>query len=57
MIAGGITNDQIFSRRFDEAARTRNRGDVEIEYDPTDRLESSPVSREPRRTTTTTAAE
>src|SRR5450631_66452 len=40
-VAGGITNDQIFSRRFDEAARTRNRGDVDIEYDPTDRLSFS----------------
>jgi MtrB/PioB family decaheme-associated outer membrane protein len=37
-VSGGITNDQIFSRRFDEAARTRNRGDVEVEYDPTNRL-------------------
>jgi hypothetical protein len=35
---GGITNDQIFSRRFDEAARTRNRGDADIQYTPTDRL-------------------
>jgi MtrB/PioB family decaheme-associated outer membrane protein len=40
-VAGGITNDQIFSRRFDEAARTRNRGDVQIQYDPTDRLSFS----------------
>lgn len=38
---GGITNNQIFSRRFDEAARTRNRGDVQIMYDPTDRLSFS----------------
>ncbi|HEY1263464.1 MAG TPA: MtrB/PioB family outer membrane beta-barrel protein [Terriglobales bacterium] len=36
--AGGITNDSIFSRRFDEATRTRNRGDVELEFDPTERL-------------------
>jgi hypothetical protein len=36
--AGGITNDQIFSRRFDEASRTRNRGDAEVQYTPTDRL-------------------
>ena len=35
---GGITNDQIFSRRFDESTRTRNRGDAEIQYSPTDRL-------------------
>ena len=40
-VAGGITNDQIFSRRFDESARTRNRGDADIEYDPTDRLSFS----------------
>ena len=40
-VSGGITNDQIFSRRFDEAARTRNRGDAELEYDPTDRLSFS----------------
>ncbi len=40
-VSGGITNDQIFNRRFDEAARTRNRGDVEIMYDPTDRLSFS----------------
>ncbi|HEX3354224.1 MAG TPA: MtrB/PioB family decaheme-associated outer membrane protein [Terriglobales bacterium] len=39
--AGGITNDQIFSRRFDEATRTRNRGDAEIQYSPTDRLSFS----------------
>jgi len=40
-IAGGITNDQIFSRRFDESTRTRNRGDAEITYSPTDRLSFS----------------
>jgi hypothetical protein len=40
-VAGGITNDQVFSRRFDEAARNRNRGDAEINYDPTDRLSFS----------------
>ena len=40
-VAGGITNDQIFSRRFDESARTRNRGDLDLEYDPTDRLSLS----------------
>jgi len=39
--SGGITNDQIFSRRFDEAARTRNRGDAELDFDPTDRLSLS----------------
>jgi hypothetical protein len=39
--SGGITNDSIFSRRFDEAARTRNRGDVEVDYDFTDRLSVS----------------
>jgi MtrB/PioB family decaheme-associated outer membrane protein len=38
---GGITNDQVFSRRFDEAARTRNRGDVQLAYDLTDRLSFS----------------
>ena len=37
-INGGITADQIFSRRFDEATRTRNRGDAQIQYSPTDRL-------------------
>ena len=40
-IAGGITNDQIFNRRFDESARTRNRGDAEITYDLSDRLSFS----------------
>ena len=35
---GGITEDSIFSRRFDEATRTRNRGDAELSYTPTDRL-------------------
>jgi len=40
-LAGGITNDQIFNRRFDESARTRNRGDVQIIYDATDRLSLS----------------
>ena len=41
-IAGGITADQTFSRRFDEAARTRNRGDAEDDqYSPTDRLSFS----------------
>ena len=38
---GGITNDQIFSRRFDEAERTRDRGDVQLIYSPTDRLSFS----------------
>ncbi len=38
---GGITNDSIFSRRFDEAARTRHRGDAELVYSPTDRLSFS----------------
>jgi len=38
---GGITNDSIFSRRFDEATRTRNRGDVQLQYSPTDRLSFS----------------
>lgn len=37
-IAGGITNDEIFNRRFDEATRTRNRGDMQLQYSPTDRL-------------------
>jgi hypothetical protein len=39
--AGGITNDSIFSRRFDEAMRTRNRGDVQLQYSPTDRVSFS----------------
>jgi MtrB/PioB family decaheme-associated outer membrane protein len=37
-INGGITADQVFSRRFDEAARTRNRGELQVGYDLTDRL-------------------
>ncbi len=41
VIAGGITNDQIFSRRFDESARTRNRADFQVMYDPTGRLSLS----------------
>jgi len=40
-INGGITADQIFSRRFDESTRTRNRGDAQIQYSPTDRLSVS----------------
>jgi MtrB/PioB family decaheme-associated outer membrane protein len=40
-IAGGITNDQTSNRRFDESSRTRNRGDAEIQYSPTDRLSFS----------------
>ena len=40
-VSGGITNDQIFSRRFDETARTRNRGDLQVMYDLTDRLSFS----------------
>jgi hypothetical protein len=40
-INGGITADQIFSRRFDESTRTRNRGDAQIQYSPTDRLSFS----------------
>jgi MtrB/PioB family decaheme-associated outer membrane protein len=41
VIGGGITADHALSRRFEEAARTRHRGDVEITYDPTDRLSFS----------------
>jgi MtrB/PioB family decaheme-associated outer membrane protein len=37
-IGGGITNDSIYSRRFDEAPRTRNRGDLQLMFSPTDRL-------------------
>ena len=37
-INGGITADSVFSRRFDEAARTRNHGNVELSYSPMDRL-------------------
>jgi len=37
-VSGGITNDSIFSRRFDEAARLRHRGDIQLQYSPTDRL-------------------
>jgi len=40
-VSGGITDDEIFNRRFDESARTRNRGDADLEYDPTDRLSFS----------------
>ena len=40
-ISGGITSDSIFSRRFDETQRVRNRGDVQLMYDPTDRLSFS----------------
>jgi len=38
VVSGGITNDSIFSRRFDEAARLRHRGDIQLQYSPTDRL-------------------
>ena len=37
----GITADSVFSRRFDEAARIRNRGNTELIYSPTDRLSFS----------------
>ena len=40
-VTGGITDDSIFSRRFDEAARIRNRGDVQLQYSPKDRLSFS----------------
>jgi len=40
-VSGGITNDSIFSRRFDEAARLRHRGDIQLEYSPMDRLSFS----------------
>lgn len=40
-ISGGITEDQVFNRRFDEAARTRNRGELQVGYDLTDRLSVS----------------
>ncbi len=36
--SGGITNDSIWSRRFDEAQRTRNRSNIDLDYDVTDRL-------------------
>ena len=41
VISGGITADNVFNRRFDEAARLRHRGDVELTYSPTDRLSVS----------------
>lgn len=41
VVSGGITNDQIWSRRFDEAARVRNRGDASVQYSPTQRLSLS----------------
>jgi MtrB/PioB family decaheme-associated outer membrane protein len=40
-VSGGITNDSVFSRRFDEAGRLRHRGDVQLEYSPTERLSFS----------------
>ncbi len=40
-ISGGIPSDSPFSRRFDEAARVRNRGDAQLMYSPTDRLSFS----------------
>jgi MtrB/PioB family decaheme-associated outer membrane protein len=40
-VGGGITEDQIFTRRFDESTRTRNRGDAQVQYSPTDRLSFS----------------
>ncbi|HUA13821.1 MAG TPA: MtrB/PioB family decaheme-associated outer membrane protein [Verrucomicrobiae bacterium] len=40
-ISGGITVDSAFNRRFDEAARTRNRSDFELSYSPGDRLSLS----------------
>jgi hypothetical protein len=40
-VSGGITNDSIFSRRFDEAARLRHRADIQLQYSPTDRLSFS----------------
>ena len=33
-VSGGITNDSVFSRRFDEAARIRNRGDAQADLQP-----------------------
>jgi len=39
--SGGITNDSVYGRRFDEAARLHSRGDAELEYSPTDRLSFS----------------
>ena len=41
VVTGGITNDSIFNRRFDEAPRDRNRGDVQITYSPADRFSIS----------------
>lgn len=38
VVSGGITADSVFNRRFDEAARLRHRGDVELSYSPTDRF-------------------
>src|SRR5206468_1231333 len=37
-ISGGIPVDSPFSRRFDEAARLRNRADGLVQYSPFDRL-------------------
>lgn len=38
---GGIPSDHPLARRYDEAARLRNRGDVQVVYDATDRLSFS----------------
>ena len=40
-VSGGMPADQPFSRRFDEAARLRNRGDILLAWDPTDKLSFS----------------
>lgn len=40
-ISGGITNEQVNHRRFDEAARTRNRADAQLQWDATERLSLS----------------
>src|SRR6185369_16832915 len=41
VINGGITANSIFNRRFDEAPRDRNRGDLQLTYSPGDRFSIS----------------
>jgi hypothetical protein len=41
VISGGIPTDQPDHRRFDEAARIRDRADAQLQYSPTDKLSFS----------------
>jgi MtrB/PioB family decaheme-associated outer membrane protein len=40
-ISGGITEEQVNHRRFDEAARIRNRADAQVQYSPFDKVSFS----------------